>query len=407
MKAVEEIVDYLFTFKIKSMIFLKYGIGIDVSMDKFDACVSIIDLEQRVTIKAQSSFANNLKGFDAFYTWSVKIMKLPLPVVFLMEATGIYYEQLAWYLHIKKASVSIVLPNKAKKYKEALGLKSKTDRIDAQGLARMTCEQQCSLWKPLSDNLYLLRLVTRQIQSITEQTTALSNQLHALQYGMLRDKSVEKMYETQLTLLQKHKKELQLKVESIISSDKLLKQKFEKICKIKGLGVQSLAVIVAETNGFVSFENAAQLVSYSGYDVVANESGKRIGKTKISKQGNSRIRRSLHFPAFNMIKYEVGSFKNLYDRIYERTKIKMKGYTAVQKKLLVIVYTLWKKDQEFNNNMAEDKSGDGELMPSFASTPKELDKISPDNARAKQDRHPSKNRRTPSFAYYKANENSD
>ncbi len=386
------------------MNFLKYGIGLDMSMDKFDACVSVIDAEQRVTIRAQAGFANTLKGFDAFYTWSLKVMKLPLPVVFLMEATGVYYEQLAWYLHSKKASVSIILPNKAKKYKEALGLRSKTDRIDAQGLARMTCEQQCSIWKPLSDNLYLLRLVTRQIQNITEQTTALSNQLHALQYGMFRDKSIEKMYATQLALLQKHKKKLQLKVESIINTDKILRQKFDKICKIKGLGLQSLAVIVAETNGFVSFENAAQLVSYSGYDVVANESGKRIGKTKISKQGNSRIRRSLHFPAFNMIKYDVGSFKNLYDRIHEKTKIKMKGYTAVQKKLLVIIYTLWKKDQVFNNNIAEHKSGVVEPVPSFASTPQELEKISPDTARAKQDRHPSKDRRTPSFAYSKVTE---
>src|ERR1041384_3401034 len=100
----------------KSMNFLKYGIGLDVSMDKFDACVSVIDIEQRVIVKAQAGFANNIKGFDAFYTWSSKVMKLPLPVVFLMEATGIYYEQLAWYLHIKKASVSIILPNKAKKY---------------------------------------------------------------------------------------------------------------------------------------------------------------------------------------------------------------------------------------------------------------------------------------------------
>ena len=178
----------------------------------------------------------------------------------------------------------------------------------------------------------------------------------------------------------------------------MLKQKVEKIVKIKGLGYQSLAVIIAETNGFAAFESTAQLVSYAGYDVVANESGKRKGKTKISKKGNSRIRRTLHFPAFNMVKYEVGVFKNLYQRVYDKSKIKMKAYTAVQKKLLTIIYALWENDQEFVDKTAEQKSGKAEQAPSLASAPQELKKLALEKTRAKQDRHPSKHRRMPSLA---------
>lgn len=61
----------------------------------------------------------------------------------------------------------------------------------------MACEQQCSKWQPLSDNIYMLRLVTRQIQNLSEQSIALSNQLHALQHGMFRDKEIEKMLQKQ------------------------------------------------------------------------------------------------------------------------------------------------------------------------------------------------------------------
>ncbi len=380
------------------MNYLKFGIGLDVAMETFDACLSIMDDQQHVTIKARFNFTNNKKGFDSLLAWTSKNAKLSLPVGYLMEATGIYYEQLAWYLHGKGCHVSVVLPNKAKKYKESLGLKSKTDRIDARGLAQMACEQCCSPWKPLSNNLYLLRIVTRQIQSICEQSTALSNQVHALKHGMLRDKAIEKMHATQLALLQKNKTALKLRVKAIIDSDEVLKPKFEKIGKIKGLGWENLAVIVAETNGFASFESSAQLVSYAGYDVIANESGKHKGKTRISKKGNSRIRRCLHFPAFNMIKYDVGNFKSFYERIYERSKIKMKAYTAVQKKLLTIIYALWKKNEKFIDKKSEKISGDDEPVPSFASTPKELKKVNPGITRVKQDRHPSTNRRMPSFA---------
>jgi transposase len=395
------------------MEFLKYGLGIDMAMEKFDACISIIDKLQHVMIRAQCSFNNNKKGFETFILWVSKNTKLAIPAVYLMEATGIYYEQLAWFLHNKNCSVSVVLPNKAKKYKEALGLKSKNDRIDAKGLAQMACEQSNTSWKPLTSNIYLLRLITRQIQSISEQSTVFKNQLHALQYGMYRDKAIEKMHVRQLDLLQKNKKSLQLRVEQIVEKDEILKRKFKHIGKIKGLGLQNLAVIVAETNGFTAFENVAQLVSYAGYDVVENQSGKRSGKTKISKKGNSHIRRCLHFPAFNMITYEVAPFKNLYERVYEKSKIKMKAYTAVQKKLLEFIYILWKKDEAFDPNYQDKTSGDVEPAPSFASVPQEpsltcgdqeekikpvKQKITPAITRVTQDKHPSKYRRMPSFA---------
>src|SRR5579863_1505094 len=119
----------------------KYGIGIDMSMKKYDVCVSVIDSQQKVTIKGTSSFANNDRGHDALLKWIEKHAKLSLPMVYLVEATGIYHEQFAWFLYSKNIPISVVLPNKARKYKEALGLKSNNDKIDAKGLSRMACEQ--------------------------------------------------------------------------------------------------------------------------------------------------------------------------------------------------------------------------------------------------------------------------
>jgi len=54
-------------------------------------------------------------------------------------------------------------------------------------------------------------------------------------------------------------------------------------------------------------------------------------------------------PSFTVTKYEP-HFKLLYERIYKRTKIKMKGYVAVQKKVLILIYTLWKNDLEYDPN---------------------------------------------------------
>ena len=114
--------------------------------------------------------------------------------------------------------------------------------------------------------------------------------------------------------------------------DELLKDKYDKISRIKGVGVLTFAVIVSETNGLALFDNQRQLVSYAGYDVIENQSGKRIGKTRISKQGNARIRRILHMPALCAVRYQEPVLKALYERIYQRSGVKMKGCVAVQKK---------------------------------------------------------------------------
>ena len=90
------------------MEFLKYGLGIDMAMEKFDACISIIDKLQNVMIRAQCSFNNNKKGFEAFIAWVIKNTKLAIPAVYLMEATGVYYEALAYFLAEQELSVVVI-----------------------------------------------------------------------------------------------------------------------------------------------------------------------------------------------------------------------------------------------------------------------------------------------------------
>jgi transposase len=158
--------------------------------------------------------------------------------------------------------------------------------------------------------------------------------------------SLEKL----LAMLETQIKDTKAVIKETLEADPVLWKKVQQITSIKGLGLISVATTIAETDGFALFENLSQLVSYSGYDVVEDQSGKRKGKTKISKQGNPRLRRILFLPAFNVVKYKVTPFVNLFNRLFERTKIKMKAYVAIQRKLLVMIYTLWKKNEPFKEN---------------------------------------------------------
>ena len=328
---------------------IKYAIGIDMAMDKFDVCLMSVDITLQTKIKATRKFTNTPKGFEDLLAWATKHRKEEASSEFLMEATGVYHEKLAIWLTEQGEKVFVVLPNKAKKYMQALGLKTKNDGVDAMGLAMMSVGNRFQQWKPIGKYNYELRLLTRHYQSTQEIKTAYGNQLHALEHSGYCSKQIIKQLKKSIELCEKQVKESKINIVKHIAKDDWVKQKVDKICEIKGVDVLTVATIVAETNGFELFNNQSQLVSYSGYDIVENQSGKRVGKTKISKKGNSRIRRILHMPAFNVVKYEP-SFNRFYKRIYEKINIKMKGYVAVQKKLLLVMYTLWKKDEAFDKN---------------------------------------------------------
>ncbi|QBO58512.1 IS110 family RNA-guided transposase [Chryseobacterium salivictor] len=328
---------------------LKYSVGLDISSKKIDCCFSSIDMGQKVKVQSTVTVSNNPTGFNLLADWIDKNHRQKdIALVICMEATGVYYESCALFLFEKACKVSVILPNKAKKYLQALGLKSKNDSIDAKGLAQMGAEQNLKLWEPMGKYFYELRQFTRQYQNIQEQITVYRNQLHSLKNSMYINKAIVKQLEQVIKLFTKQLKELEEQIKNHLESNPEVMQKTENICKIKGVGILSLATVLAETNGFSLFESSRQLVSFAGYDVVENQSGKRVGKTKISKKGNSRIRRILFMPAFTVVRCKEAPFLNLYTRTFSNHGIKMKSYVAVQKKLLVIIYSLYKNNQPYD-----------------------------------------------------------
>ena len=330
---------------------LKYSVGLDISSKKIDASICTIDKDQHVKYKSSCTFLNSKAGFLKLTQWVNKWTdNQSVQTSICLEATGVYHENCAYYLSDHSFHLSIVLPNKAKKYLQSIGLKSKNDKIDAKGLARMGAEQKLSLWERPADIYVSLKSLTRQHQSIQETITAERNKLHAEEHSAMTNKEVVRQIRSLIKFLENQKKAINKAIELCVKSDAELKSKIKKICAVRGLSTLSVSTVIAETNGFDLFKNYKQVVSYAGYDVVENQSGNHRGKTKISKKGNSRIRRILHMPSLNAMKSEGTNFKQLYTRVYERTGIKMKGVVAVQKKLLLTIYYLWKSGEAYDKN---------------------------------------------------------
>lgn len=77
----------------------KQSVGIDISKDSFTACFCLLHQDGRLQFSDVKKFNNDKTGFNQLLRWTRKVKVLVLPISFLMEATGVYYENLAYHLY--------------------------------------------------------------------------------------------------------------------------------------------------------------------------------------------------------------------------------------------------------------------------------------------------------------------
>lgn len=325
----------------------KQSVGIDIAKKTFTACVCKQFSDQTKDLSEVRKFNNNKTGYNQFLKWVSKNTIKNLEVPFSMEATGIYYEQLAYHLHKLNKRVSVLLPNKVVHFSKSLNVKSKTDDIDAKVIAMMGCERLLFQWTPPSQLFKKLRSICRLHKTLQDDKTQATNRLKQLKCGYEPLKEGLKIHRATIKRINKQLQELEVLMEKTLKSEEKIWSKVQKLITIKGIGLKTIAVVLGETQGFALIRNQRQLVSYCGFDVIKRESGTSIkGKTKISKKGNSYIRTAMYFPSMVASRYNP-EMKNIYTRIVETKKVKKIGLVAIQRRLLVLMYTLWKTDQPF------------------------------------------------------------
>lgn len=322
--------------------------GIDIAKEKFDVCFKE-NKEGRAIIKGIKSFANNSKGFDAFFQWYTKRRKESVSLIFIMEATGVYYEELAYYLYSKEEAIYVELPQKVKYYAKSLNIKTKTDKVDAKLIAGIGLERFQSMkpWAPPSAEFKTIRDLSRKLSQLKQSKSAASSQLHAWNTAHGTEEEVITLAQEHLNLLNQLIEKTEGVMLKKLKQNEELYEKVNRIAKIKGLGVLTVTRVIAETNGFLLFKNIRQLVSYAGLDVIQDQSGQHKGKSRLSKKGNAYLREALYMPAVAAVTHNE-YLKNFYKRLNEKFNYKKQSLVAVMRKLLILIYTLWKSGEDYN-----------------------------------------------------------
>ena len=153
------------------MVLLSQCVGIDISKATFTACLCKRYQDGSIDLSEVVEFPNTKTGFNQLLKWQRKSFSKEVPLSYVMEATGIYYEQLAYHLNKLKLHVSVVLPNKIVHYGKSLNVKTKTDVEDAKVISRFGAERKLVSWTPASSLYKQLRALTRLYGSLQRDKT--------------------------------------------------------------------------------------------------------------------------------------------------------------------------------------------------------------------------------------------
>jgi transposase len=233
-------------------------------------------------------------------------------------------------------------------FSKTLETKTVTDKTASQAIALFGLEKQLTIWEKPKQIYRNLRQVTRERGQLIEERTALKNQLHAeLSEAFPSPQSIDRM-NVRIQLLNSQEKEIQQEIADFIKQDKEVSEKIKLIGSVPGVGLLTAAIILSETNGFELITNKRQLASYAGLDVQEKQSGTSVkGKPRISKKGNRYLRKAMHLPALAAIRHDE-RYKAIFVRLVQKHGIKMKAAVAVQRKLLELVYTIYKTQKPYD-----------------------------------------------------------
>ncbi len=299
--------------------------GIDISHLVFDITDSDGNYRQ---------FKNNVTGFKKF----VKFLGQNSHCV--MEATGYYHYQLAYYLLENGIKVSVENPLAVKRFIQMRLSKIKTDKSDSRLICEYAKQVDLKLWKGNTKHQIECLQITRLLSIYTKQSTMLKNKLHGEAVLGNPSKAVVSSLKRILKQLGKEMENLEEKL--LVLVKQAHQDLLTRLETIPGIGRKTAIMLVVLTGGFERFSSAGELCSYAGLIPVIRQSGSSVnGRPRISKIGNQKLRNLLFMCSFNACKYNKAC-RDLYERIVAKGKSKKLALIAVCNKLLKQAFAIAK-----------------------------------------------------------------
>lgn len=376
--------------------------GIDISKNSFN--VSVIDSSSKVIFNGD--FTMNHEGFNSFIDIILEKFK---NCIFAMESTSLYHIPLSSFLLNKSFDIYVINATLVKKFADFNSLrKTKSDKLDSKVIANFLFKNYSSLeyYKintfnelsgfsrirehlvfeiskiktlikqylypifPEADSNFdifsktFISLITtypsaKSISNINlndfifpkkVRKSKIQSIVHFAKHSVGIENAafesfVKNLYE-QLFFLEKQLKEIEYSF--ILFFKQQNKIDLDILKSVDGIGEVTAASFLAEIQG-KHFESSKKLRAYIGTDPTIKQSGKMFIKGKISKRGNSHLRRTLWIMTTYVIMWNH-TFKAYFKKKRAEGFSYRKAQMAVLNKLIRLLFTLLEKKTFFDKN---------------------------------------------------------
>ena len=312
--------------------------------------------QQGIILSIQTD--NTLKGIKSALT---QLKALPgwnsAQVVYCMEHTGIYNAHLLEVLYESKCSIWL---ESSLQIKQAGGMqRGKTDKVDAQRIAQYAYRfrDQMRLWEPPREIIQKLAFLsaTRQRLNqaynllavpVAEQETFISK---TLQKTLKSNRSAGAVKKS-LAALKEEQKAVEQQIKELIQADTRLKELFDLMVSVPGVGPVIAAELLIATNEMQTINEPKKLACHAGVAPFEYRSGSSIrGKTKVSHQARKRLKALIHLGTMSASQV-AGDFQDYYVRKLKEGKTKMLIINAVRNKLIHRVCAIVRRGEKYDKN---------------------------------------------------------
>jgi transposase len=331
-------------------------VGVDLHKDTLVAC-TIAAKDREVAYRKIACVAREkVREFLA---------NLPRPSVVAIESVGFY----RWLWTEAEPIVDQVVLADARGCRALAGRRIKTDREDAFNVAELLMTGRLpTAWAP-PNHIQRLRDLTRHRNGLSRdhaktlhRVKSIMNRLNrpgparmdaaGLQRYLLA--SVERIEADDLMMLWQHQRRL-VEVEQDRSAierriiDVMRAEEFRRLREIlesiPGVGLITAATAIAEIGDFSRFPDAKAIGRYAGLTPTGYSSADKHRLGRICKTGSPDLRWVLQQAAWTAIRCEP-AMKKVATKISKGSKTRKKAAAvAVARKLLVLMWTLARKDE--------------------------------------------------------------
>ena len=144
------------------------SVGIDCSKDELVCALARRQDDDSIRTGRAKTFRNTSAGFASLLDWVATSIGPSASALFILEASGVYHEELTYCLHKAGHDVSVLVPRRARAFAEASGISTKTDAVDAAVLANFGLRQQPPVWRCPDPIVLKIKRLMRQYHSLVE-----------------------------------------------------------------------------------------------------------------------------------------------------------------------------------------------------------------------------------------------